>query len=132
MSRLRITARPTIAAAAAVLMLAAGPAAAWEQQGGAEQGGGLRALPSGGLMLKDVPSTDSTVESLPGVRLNPQARDGGGANCTQKRVSSLGYGASGDYGSGTLSECSFGNFTFSTMRPDPQPWVPGQPTPFGN
>lgn len=126
MSRLRSIIRPTLAATATVLTLAAGPAAAWEQQGGAVEGGGLRALPSGGLMLKDAPTTDSTVESLPGVRLNPQARDGGGTNCTQKRVTS----SYGDYQSGTLSECSFGNFTFSTMRPDPQPWVPGMPTPF--
>ena len=125
--------RSTIAAvsAAAVLVLA-GPAAAWEQQGGgADQGGGLRALPSGGLMLKDMPTTDSTVQTLPGVRLNPQARDSGGTNCTQRRVASF-DGPAGDYRSGTVSECSFGNFTFSTMRPDPQPWVPGMPTPFNN
>ncbi|MBN9034661.1 MAG: hypothetical protein J0H53_01200 [Rhizobiales bacterium] len=126
--------RSTIAAvsAAALLALAAGPAAAWEQQGGgADQGGGLRALPSGGLMLKDVPTTDSTVETLPGVRLNPQARDSGGTSCTQRRVASF-DGPAGDYRSGTVSECSFGSFTFSTMRPDPQPWVPGMPTPFNN
>lgn len=132
MPRLRSTMLPVIAAASASIMLAlAGPAAAWEQQGGAEQGGGLRALPSGGLMLKDVPATDSTVESLPGVRLNPQARASGGSNCTQRRVSSF-DGPGNDYRSGTLAECSFGNFTFSTMRPDPQPWVPGMPTPFNN
>jgi hypothetical protein len=133
MSKLRSTIVPIIAAASAAAMvaLAAGPAAAWEQQGGADQSVGLRALPSGGLMLKDVPSTDSTVESLPGVRLNPQARDSGGGNCTQRRVSSF-DGPGSDYQTGTLSECSFGNFTFSTMRPDPQPWVPGMPTPFNN
>jgi hypothetical protein len=120
------------ASAAAVLALAAGPAAAWEEQGAAAgQGGSLRGLPTGGLMLKDLPGTDSQVESLPGVRLNPQmSDDGSGAKCSQRRVNSFETGPGYNYQSGTLSECSFGNFTISTMRPDPTPWVPGQPQPF--
>jgi len=120
--------RPVILSGAVALVLAAaGPGLAWDQQGG-----GLRSLPSGGLMLKDMPSADSRVESLPGVRLNPQANDSGGANCTQRQVTSYDYGRDGDYRSGTLSECNFGNFTITTMRPAPQPWMPGVPSPYGN
>lgn len=119
--------RPIIASGAVTLALAATiPALAWDEQGG------MRSLPSGGLMLKEVPSTDSRLESLPGVRLNPQANSSDGATCTQRQVSSFGYGPGGDYQSGTLSECSFGNLTISTIRPDPRPWVPGVPSPFNN
>lgn len=113
-----------IATACAVLVLAgAAPASAWEQEGG------MRSLPSGGLMLKDVPSVDPRVNNLPGVNLNPQARDSNSNNCSQKRVSSFDYSPDGSYQTGTMSECSFGNFSITTVRPDPTPWMG---SPFNN
>jgi len=118
---------PLLIAAAAMLAAAgAAPALAWDEQGG------MRSLPSGGLQLKDMPTTDSTIANLPGVNLNPQARDSGDAKCSQRRVSGYGYATDGRYVSGTATECSFGNFSITTVRPDPQPWRPGAPSIFGD
>lgn len=111
------------AACAGIALAGAAPASAWEQEGG------MRPLPGGGLMLKDVPSVDPQVNSLPGVNLNPQARDSNSSNCSQKRVSSFGYGPDRIYQGGTMSECSFGNFTITTVKPDPTPWMG---SPFNN
>jgi hypothetical protein len=86
-----------------VLSLAATPVLAWEQQGG------MKSLPSGGLMLKEVPGTDAKIQNLPGVNLNPQARGSSGGNCNQRQVRGYGFGESG-----TVSECNFGNFSVST------------------
>jgi hypothetical protein len=114
-----------ITAGIALLIAAQTPSAAWEEQGGA-----LKSLPSGGLMLKEVPGTDSKLQNLPGVRLNPQALNNGGTNCTQRQVSAYRYGFGEQ--SATVSECNFGNFSVTTYgsRPggasgyDPFP-VPG-------
>lgn len=117
----------------AMLAIVAFPAAAQQMQ--------LKSLPSGGLMLKDMPGTDSALQELPGVRLNPQSQTGlAGSNCTQRRVSSFdlpgGYRPGLD--GGTVSECSFGNFSVSTTRHDNAParnvfgWQDGVPNPFGN
>lgn len=95
----------TILAGAAMSFAVAAPVSAWEEQGAA-----LKSLPSGGLMLKELPGTDAKIQNLPGVRLNPQARAGGGTNCTQRQVTGYGFGEQ----SGTVSECNFGNFSVST------------------
>ncbi len=84
-------------------------------------------------MLKDVPAARGNVENLPGVRLNMQAQGGAaGGNCSERQVSSLGFG---DMRGGSVSECKFGNFTFSTSRPSSPlapSWHSGVPSPFGS
>ncbi len=75
----------------------------------------LKSLPGGSLMLKDLPAANGNLQNLPGVDLNMRAQGAnGGSNCTEREVSSLGLG---DYRRGTLSECTVGNFSFSTVRP---------------
>lgn len=98
----------SMGAATAVFLLAATPAPAWEQ------GGAMNSLPSGGLMLKEVPGTDAKIQHLPGVRLNPQFGNSASGKCTQRQVNSFhrGFGEQ----SGTVSECQFGNFSISTFN----------------
>jgi len=98
-----------IAAGAAIFLAASVPAAAWDEQGGA-----LKSLPSGGLMLKEVPGTDSNLQNLPGVRLNPQMNSGGSGNCSQREVTHYRYGFGEQ--SGTATECNFGNFSVTTYN----------------
>lgn len=89
------------------LGMAAIPAVAWEEQGGA-----MKSLPSGGLMLKEVPGTDPQLQNLPGVNLNPQFGASGGTNCVQRRVTTHRYGFGEE--SSSANECRFGNFTITT------------------
>ena len=93
--------------AAAALGLTAAPALAWEDQGGA-----MKSLPSGGLMLKEVPGSDPKLQNLPGVNLNPQLGASGSTNCVQRRVTDHRYGFGEQ--SATANECKFGNFSFTT------------------
>jgi hypothetical protein len=94
--------------AAAVLIAATAPSLAWDQ------GGAMNSLPSGGLMLKEVPGTDAKIQNLPGVRLNPQLGNSASGNCTQQQVTSFQHGVGSQ--SGTLNKCQFGNFSISTFN----------------
>ncbi len=93
--------------AAAVLSMSAAPAIAWEEQGAA-----MKSLPSGGLMLKEVPGSDPNLQDLPGVNLNPQLGISGSTNCVQRRVTDHRYGFGEQ--SVTANECRFGNFSVTT------------------
>lgn len=119
-----MTTRILIAAAAATL-IAAAPAMAQQTD--------LKSLPGGSLMLKDMPAAQGNVQNLPGVRLNMQAQGKNGAgNCTERQVGSLGFG---DTRGGTITECTVGNFSFSSVKPSasagPNYWMDGVPSPFG-
>lgn len=114
----------TLTAVAA--LLAAAPAAAQQTD--------LKSLPSGSLMLKEMPAAQGNLQNLPGVNLNMRAQGASATNCSERQVTSLGVG---DLRGGTVSECSFGNFSFSTVKPNsaggnPPYWVEGVPSPFGS
>lgn len=119
--------RHVLFAATAAALLHAAPAAAQQSD--------LKSLPGGSLMLKDLPAARGNVQNLPGVRLNMQAQGtSGGSNCVDREVSSLGAG--GLRGGGTMTECTVGRFTFSTVKPsggvgNAPYWADGIPNPFG-
>lgn len=100
--RIQDTMWRSLAAMPIVILAIQTPAAAWEQQG-------MKPLPGGGLMLKEVPGTDPKVQDLPGVRLNPQALNSGGGNCTQRQANSVRFGERS-----TVNECNFGAFSVTT------------------
>lgn len=109
--------RKIIVGAVASLAFASN-ALAWEQMGGqAPSGeGGMRALPGGGLMLKDVPAQGGNVANLPGVNLNRQLNANKPGNCSSRDVN---YFEGNQFRSGTMNECKFGNFSISTMGAQP-------------
>jgi hypothetical protein len=112
---------------AAAALFAASPALAQQTD--------LKSLPGGSLMLKDLPGAQGNVQNLPGVRLNMQAQGRNGAgNCTERQVTTLGFG---DTRSGTVTECTVGNFSISTVKPSSGAgarapyWADGIPNHFG-
>lgn len=111
--------------AVAAMLLASGPVLA--------QQGELKSLPGGSLMLKEVPAAGGNLQNLPGVRLNMRAQGAAGAsNCAEREVSSLGFGHTQ---SGIVTECTVGNFTFSSGRSTGvgagPTWTDGVPSPWG-
>src|SRR5690606_6786164 len=83
---------------------------------------------------KDMPAAQGNAQNLPGVNLNMRAQGGrNNGNCREREVNSLGLG---DMRSGTMSECTVGNFSFSTVRPSGSGgnapyWADGIPSAFG-